>query len=203
MANLDAPRGLRPIRYLSGAPYCGAVSRYRKEASVILGVGDAVVHAGSSSTAGTNNAPVDGVPLVTRAAAASGTITGVVQFVEIDSGSADRFSQAKHMAAADTGYVYVADNPHLLFVIQEDSVGNNLAVTDVGEGVDLAVDDANVNTGYSVMEIDSSTSAAQIGNADQLRVMELDQREDNTLGANADWVVMINEHTYNAAQTMI
>ena len=202
MANLDAPRGFVPVRYLSGAPYNGAVSRYRKEASVILGVGDAVVLTGSSSTAGTNNAPTDGVPLVTRAAAASGTITGVVMWAEIDS-SDDRATHAKHMAAADTGYVYVADNPHLIFRIQEDSDGNSLVRTDVGEGVDIVVGNASTTTGYSIMEIDSSTSAAQIGNADQLRVMELDQREDNEFAANADWLVMINEHTYNAAQTMI
>lgn len=202
MANLDAPRGFVPVRYLSGAPYNGAVSRYRKEASVILGVGDAVVLSGTSSTAGTNNAPTDGVPLVTRAAAASGTITGVVMWCEIDS-SNDRYTHAKHMAAADTGYVYVADNPMLVFRIQEDSVGNELIRTDVGEGVDIVVVNADTNTGYSAMEIDSSTSAAQIGNADQLRLLELDQREDNAIGAQADWLVMINEHTYAGVGTMI
>lgn len=202
MANLDAPIGLVPVRYLSGAPYSGAVSRYRKEASQILGLGDPVVLTGSSSTAGTNNADRTGIPLVTIAAAASGTITGVaVGFIRDD--DKERFSHPKHMAAADTGYVLVADNPMLIFRIQEDSVGNNLVVGDVGEGVDITIGNANTTTGYSICEIDSSTSAAQIGNADQLRVIQLDEREDNDLGANADWLVMINEHTYSAAQTMI
>lgn len=202
MANLDAPRGLNPVRYQSGKAYTGATARYRKEASVILGIGDPVVLTGSSSTAGTNNADRDGIPLVTRAAAASGTITGVVMSMEIDS-SGDRETHNKHMAAADTGYVYVADDPDLIFEIQEDSDGNNLVVGDVGEGVDIAVANANTSTGYSNVEIDSSTSAAQSGNADQLRVMQKVQREDNALGANCKWEVLINEHTYKAAATMI
>jgi hypothetical protein len=203
MANVDRPDGLKPVAYLSGLAYNGATRRYRKEASVILGLGDAVVHAGSSSTAGTNNAPETGVPLVTRAAAASGTITGVVMHIEHDASVTGRAHDTKHMAAADTGFVYVADNTDLVFEIQEDSDSNNLVVGDVGEGVDLAVANADTTTGLSNMEIDSSTSAAQIGNADQLRVMELVQRSDNELGANARWHVLINEHTYKAAATMI
>lgn len=203
MANLNSPFGLRPLRYLSGLPYNGAVTKYRKEASVVLGIGDPVVLAGSASEAGTNNADKDGIPLVTRAAAASGTITGVVMFVEIDSGTKSRADQTLHMAAADTGYVYVADNPDLIFEIQEDSDSNNLVLADVGEGVDIVVVNANTNTGLSNVEIDSSTSAAQIGNADQLRVLRLVEREDNELGANAKWEVLINEHTYKAAATMI
>ena len=133
MANQDRPRGLSPVRYLSGLAYTGAMTRYRKEASVILGLGDPVVHAGSSSTAGTNNAPETGVPIVTRAAAASGTITGVAMFFEHDESTTGRAHDSLHMAAADTGFVYVADEPNLIFEIQEDSDANSLVVTDVGE----------------------------------------------------------------------
>jgi hypothetical protein len=203
MANLDAPRGLKPVRYMSGQPYSGAVTEYRIEAATILGVGDPVVLTGSSSTAGTNGALKTGIPLVDRASAASGTITGVVMWVEKDASSAGRQGDAKHFAAADEGKVFVADEPNLIFVIQEDSDANNLVVGDVGEGVDITITDADTNTGYSKCEIDSSTSAAQTGNADQLRVMRLADRPDNELGANADWEVLINEHTYKAAQTMI
>ena len=203
MANLDAPYGLRPLRFISGAPYNGAVTKYRKEASVILGIGDPVVLTGSSSQAGTNGALKDGIPLVTRASAASGTITGVVMFVDHDAATIGKAHEVLHMAAADTGDVYIADNPDLIFSIQEDSDGNSLVVDDVGEGVDIVVADADTNTSLSNVEIDSSTSAAQIGNADQLRVMRLVEREDNTLAANAEWEVLINEHSYRAAQTMI
>lgn len=203
MANADRPRGLKHVGFLGGVPMNGGVRRYRKEASVILGLGDPVVITGSSSTKGTNNADAGGIALVTRASAASGTITGVAVGFFIDTGSVERGQHTKHMAAADTGYVMVVDHPHALFEIQEDSVGNNLVVGDVGEGVDITIGNANTTTGYSICEIDSSTSAAQIGNADQLRVLELVDRPDNVLGANAKWIVLINEHSYAAAQTMI
>lgn len=202
MANLDNPHGFKLLRRLGGGPP-PSVTRYRKEASVILGLGDPVVHAGTASTAGTNNAPETGIPLVTRAAAASGTITGVAVHFELDTAGLERANQTLHMAAADTGMVYVIDDPLAVFQIQEDSVGNDLAVTDVGEGVDIVIGNANTNTGMSICEIDSSTSAAQIGNADQLRVMALVYSPDNALGANAEWEVMINEHTYAGVGTMI
>ena len=198
MANLDAPRGLKPVRYLSGQAYTGAVNEYRKEASVIIGIGDPVVLTGSASAAGTNNADRDGVPLVTRAAAGSGTITGVVVGVRIDS-SEDRLVHTKHMAAADTGYLLVADDPTLVFEIQEDGDSGTVAVTDVGEGADIVVANADTSTGYSNVELDSSNA----GTGDQLQILRLVQKEANDLGANADWEVRINEHTYNSVGTMI
>lgn len=197
MANLDAPFGFKPVRYSDGRAYTGAVNEYRKEASVIIGIGDAVVITGDSSTVGTNNADRDGVPLVDRAAGASGTISGVVVGFRKDN-DRERFTHAKRMAAADTGYLLVADDPHLIFEIQEDSDGGSLARTDVGRGVDIIVANANANTGLSNMEIDSSTA----GQA-QLRVIRLAQRPNNDVGTNAVWEVMINEHTYNATQTLI
>jgi len=198
MANLDAPFGLRPVRYASGHAYTGAANRYRKEASTIIGIGDPVVRTGTASTAGTNNADTTGVPLVDRAAAGSGTITGVVVAIEkIDSGTGDRATDTKHMAAADTGYLLVADDPNLIFECQEDGA---MAVTAVGEAADLAtVADADTNTGLSKIEIDSSNA----GTGDQLKILRLANRPDNELGANAVWEVMINEHTDKAATTMI
>jgi hypothetical protein len=198
MANQDAPFGFKPVRMLSG-PFTGAVNKYRKEASVILGLGDPVVLTGSASAAGTNNATEDGIPLVTRASAGSGTITGVVAYVDIDSGTAQRSESTKHMAAADTGSVYVYDDPMTVFEIQEDSDTENMVVGDVGEGVDIVVANADTNTGLSNVELNSDNA----GTGDQCQVLRLAQRPDNELGANAVWEVLINEHTYKAAGTMI
>lgn len=204
MANVDNPHGFKVLGHLHGAPTNYRVSMYRKEASVILGLGDAVVLAGSASTAGTNSADATGIATVTRAAGASGTITGVVVGFHHDLGSTSPAYKTHYMAAADTGYVLVCDDPSALFSIQEDSDTVNLAVTDVGEGVDLiTAANANSTTGYSVFEIDSSTSPTGGGSADQLQVIGLLQSPDNALGANARWVVRINEHTYAGVGTMI
>lgn len=189
MANADNAFGLKPVRYSSGRAYTGAARKYYKSASVILGIGDPVVLSGTAEA-------VTGIPEVTRAAAASGTITGVIVGFDV---RPNALSQ-NHMAAADTGYVFVCDDPDVVFEIQEDSVGSNLAVTDVGEFCDLAtVGNASTSTGRSSVELDSSNA----GTGDQLRIMGLAQRDDNAIGANAVWEVMINEHTYKAVSTPI
>lgn len=188
MANVDRPFGFKPVRYLSGKAYTGAVKRYKKEASTIIAVGDPVVLTGSAEA-------VTGIALVDRAAAGAGTITGVVVAIDVNR---DDLSK-KHLAAADSGYVLVADDPELVFEIQEDSDTSNIAITDVGEFCDIVVADANTTLGLSVVELDSSNA----GTGDQVRILGLVQREDNELGANAKWEVVINEHTYKAVSTPI
>ena len=196
MANLDAPFGFKAVRHRSGGQL--AVNRYRKEASVIIGVGDPVVRTGSASQAGTNNADADGIPLVTRASAGSGTITGTVAYVEIDSDE-DRHTHKKHMAAADTGYVYIYDDPNIIFHIQEDGDSSTIAVTDYGEACDIVIANADTDTGYSKAELDSSDA----GTGDQCKLLRLVQRPDNALGAYAIHEVLINEHTDQSVTTMI
>ena len=78
MANADAPFGLKPVRYISGAPYNGAANVYRvTSATSNLMVGDPVYDGGW----GVNS---DGVPIVDIATidettTANGTdIVGVV-----------------------------------------------------------------------------------------------------------------------------
>lgn len=191
MANTSAPFGLTPVRSLNGGPESGAVRRYKKEASVILGPGDPVVLTGSAEA-------VTGIPLVTRAQGTEGTpttITGVV--VAIDPIRTDLTK--KHLAAADTGYVLVCDDPHMLFMIQDDGDSDTPAVTDIGEAADLIVANANTTVGRSQVMIDASN----IGTGDQVQLMEFVQREGNEVGAYAKWIVRINEHTYAAAGTII
>lgn len=185
---VDRPNGLKPVRYSSGKAYTGATRRYYKSASTIIGVGDPVVLTGTADS--------DGVPAVDRAAAGSGTITGIVVGREPDR---DNLSK-KHMAAADTGYLLVADDPDLIFEIQEDGAASQIAATDVGEFCDIVIGDASTTTGLSICELDSSNA----GTGDQLRIVARVQREDNDLGnVGTRWEVQINEHTHKAVQTPI
>ena len=186
MANLDTRGGFIPLDRLNGGNWTGQLRRYKKEASVILAPGDPVVLTGDSTA--------DGVPLIDRAASASGTITGIVNHIDPIRTDLSK----KHMAAADTGFVYVIDDPTVLFELQEDSDGGSLAGTDVGRGADIIVANANTTTGISQVMLDSSTA----GQA-QVQIMGLVQREDNAIGTYARWIVRINEHTYNATATLI
>lgn len=185
--------GLKPVRMFDGSPWNGKMTKYYKSASVILGIGDPVVLAGSAHT--------DGTATIDRAAAGSGTITGV--FMGMDPVLTDLSKRG--MAAADAGYCYVVDDPNVIFQIEEDGDTTPVAATDVGEFADLAtVGNANTTTWISTVQLDSSSAADQ----DQLRIMGLSQIVGNAIMTDTSstkgiWDVMINEHTYKAAQTPV
>lgn len=188
MANSDAPRGFSPVKYRSGVPYSGAARRYYKSATAgIIGVGDPVIKV-------TNSSDPEGGPEIVRATTGA-AITGVV--VQIDPIRSD-LSQ-RHLASADTGYVYVADDPDLLFEVQEVTGGTALAVTNVGQHIDsVAAIDADTTTGRSKYEIDNAAVATD----NTWIIEELVNRSDNVVGEHAKWLVSANLHTErNASAT--
>ncbi len=97
-----------------------------------------------------------------------------------------------YRAASTAMYCLVVDDPQVIFEVQEDSAGAALAVTAVGQGVDLVVGTGNTSTGKSAMELDSSSATT----SGQCKLMRLVNREDNELGDNAKWEVLIAEHQY-------
>lgn len=185
MADNGALHGFKPVRYLSGKAYTGAAKRYKMEAATILAVGDPVVITGTSEA-------VTGIALVDRAAAGSGTITGVVVGIDVQRGDLSK----NHLAAADSGYVMVADDPDLVFEVVADGA---IAVTDVGEFADIIVANADTTTGMSQCAVDASNA----GTGDQVRILGRAQREDNALTGTPTIEVMINEHTLRAVSTPI
>lgn len=188
MANTSAPTGLTPRRYRNGAPWNGVARTYYHPATdaVALFVGDPVIIAGS--------ADADGVPTCTRATAASaGRITGVVVGFQPDT----TVNAAGYGAASTAFYVLVADDPALLFEIQEDSVGGALAATSVGLNADLIAASGSTSTKQSGFMLDSSTA---LGTATlQFRIVELERRADNEIGNYAKWLVAINLPTETGA----
>lgn len=191
MANVNAPFGLTPVRYFSGAPYNGAARLYYVPSSdsTAIYVGDPVSLAGSADT--------QGIPSVAQAAA-GGTLMGVVVGVHPTKGAgADGRDSTIYRAASTERYVWVADDPALLFSCQEDSVGGALAAADVGNNCDLVIGSGSTFTGLSGVQIDSSTKATTTA---QVRIVELQQTPNNAIGANAVWLVRIVEHQ-NATAT--
>ncbi|WP_299477008.1 hypothetical protein [uncultured Paracoccus sp.] len=183
MANADTPFGLRPVRHRNGAPYNGAATRYYVPASdsTALFIGDPVIFAGS--------ADANGVASVTRASAAGGAyMLGPV--VAVEPVTADSLP---YRAASTERYVWVADDPDLVFEIQEDSVGGALAAADIGLNADIVIAAGSTATGRSGVELDTSTKATT--NTLQLRILGLVQRPDNEVGANAKVLVTINLHS--------
>lgn len=189
MANSNAPRGLIPVRYRNGSPYMGAVRTYyvpSTDANAIF-PGDPVIIGGDGDSAGT--------PTATLATAATGRITGVM--VGIRPGGNNTLIPPKYRAASTAEYILVADEPDLLFEVQEDGVGGSLAATSIGLNISLIAAAGNAFTGTSGWMIDSSTAATT--NTLQMRIIGLQQRADNVIGTTAKWLVANNLPTETGA----
>lgn len=187
MANVDRPNGLTPIRHLNGSPWNGALTKCFIPATDSTAVfkGDAVVSAGS--------ADADGVPTVARASAGS-NLRGVVVAFEPVGGDLELL----YRPASTAMYAYVCDDPDVVFMIQEDSVGGALGAANVGNNADLVVGAGDTSSGASNMELDSSDAIANTTAAAQLRILGLHKTPDNEIGTNAKWEVLINEHEFKS-----
>lgn len=182
MANSDAPRGFTPVKYRSGKPYDGIARRYYKGTTAgIIGVGDPVIRI-------TNSSDPEGGPEIARAATGA-AITGVVVAIEPTRTDLEKVG---YLLSADTGYVLVADDPELMFEVQESDDGTPLAITNIGEHIDsVAAIDADTTIGRSKYEIDTSALATD----NTWRIEQLVKRADNEVGVHAKWLVMASLHT--------
>ncbi|WP_386681842.1 hypothetical protein [Loktanella sp. R86503] len=188
MANGNAPRGLAPVRYLSGAPYNGAVNKYYVAAgdSTAIYPGGLVKFAGSADSTG--------IASVTGNVATGDAVVGVMISPAIDNvGPTD----LTYRPGSTAGYILVCDDPDVLFEIQEDSVGGALAATAVGNVADLTGFTAGSTfTGSSSMQLDSSTATATGDGTQDVLIVGAVQRPDNEIGANAKWHVRLNNHAF-------
>lgn len=127
-----------------------------------------------------------------------GGVTGNLVGVAMGFFDGDGVPQSYYPGDSDTTYtVMVADDPTQEFIVQEDSVGGALALTDIGLNTDCVAGTGNDSTGKSAWELDSSKAATT--NTLQLRILRLYDAPDNAVGDHAVWVVRINAHFH--AQT--
>lgn len=185
MPNNNTPWGLKPVRYVSGAPYNGAADVFVHDSgdSTALYIGDAVLQTGASST-------INGTvyPNVVRAATTD-VITGVIVGV-----LPDVATSLPYCAASTTRRLLVATDPNLLYEIQEIGTGTPLTVNDIGLNISLSVAAGNTVTGLSGTVIDNATEAST--NTLALKLIGFVNRVDNAVGAYAKWLVRINRHRY-------
>ncbi len=187
MANLDTPFGFKPVKHLNGSPWNGKVSAYYVPATDATAIfkGDAVKSAGAADATGK-------FPTVAQAAATE-AIRGIVigfgdnpyTMIHPDNPNRD------YRPASTAMYVFVVDDPQVIFEVQEDSVGNSITAAMVGLATDITVGTGSTSTGKSAMELDSSDTATAAG---QCRILRVVDREDNALGDHCKWEVLIAEH---------
>ncbi len=191
MANTNAPRGLVPLKVASShdLELCIIPSGDTK----VYGKFDPVEYAGTSSN--TNGGPTK--PDVVRSAGGSGPIMGVIM------GFCPQLSNTtfdnEHRPASTAMYCLVQpcrDGDR--YLTQSDDDSTLLTEDSVGSNVDLVADiDANTTTGYSKMQIDSST--INTTNTLQLKIVEVSQEPSNEPGVtNQKFVVEVNSRELGA-----
>jgi hypothetical protein len=194
MANTDRPFGCIPVRHLDGSPWNRAVRPYLFDQSNAVYIGDPVKLGGTAGAAGVfvNGINCEGMPNADRAAAGDTLLGVVVSFSPLQSNL-----ETLHKAADATKRIgYVVSAPDVIYEIQEDSVGNNIAVTQVGNNFDMAAWGAPSAGSISAVELDSSDATGTA--TAQFRLLRMVARPDNELGTNAKWEVLINEHVFKS-----
>lgn len=181
MANVDSPFGLKPVRYLSGAPYNGAANVYSTASgdSTAIFLGDPVKLSGTAQT-------INGVTYADVAqAATTNVVLGVVVGVlpETD-------ESLKYRAGATVRRLLVADDPNLVFEIQEVSGGTPLAANDIGLNAAFVVGSGSTTTGLSGVELNNSGEAGT--NTLDLQIVGIVNRADNEVGEHCKWLVRNN-----------
>lgn len=192
MANSNNPFGLKPVRYVSGAPYNGACNPYSTASGdgTALGIGDLVKFAGTSQLIG------DNVYLDVAKAATTDVMVGAVVAVSPAEGSgASGRDSTIYRAASTVRVVWIADDPNLLFEAQEVTGGTPIPIADAGLNVSILYAAPSTVTGMSGSTVDNTTQ--QTTNTLLLRLVAPVNRPDNTAGADAQkWLVRINRHAY-------
>lgn len=183
-ANSNVVRGARPIGTMSGADWNSSLRRvcFLAAEGTATFIGDFVKLDANTNADGT-------VPAVIQAAAGD-ICVGVLVSLEPDLTNEGTLSSANYRRASTLRYGQVAWGADVLYTMQEDSIGGNLAITAAGTNANVIVGAGNTSTGYSGMQIDSST--ANTTNTLHLRLHNVQPQVGNKLGDYADWVVSIN-----------
>ncbi len=198
MANVDAPFGFRPVRYISGAPYNGAVNPYwiKNTQNNTAFIGDPVIVQGTANTAiievpGAGSFLPGTLPEILKTAAGDTTVsTGVIVSFAADPTALEntyRLDSTERVA-------YVCDDPDVIFHCQGDSAAT-IDVGDVSNNADfIKTHSGSTVTGISGMEVDSGTQSADASN--QLIVLRLANIVGNDVTAvHAIWEVMLSNHS--------
>lgn len=196
MANVSRPNGLSPVKHLITGAFNGQGNIYQIAAADTHGfaIGDPVISSGSGDA--------NGVPGITLAAA-TGAIRGVILGLGTMEGGIfnplNLSSTVRPAAAQATDwYAIVADDPNIIFKVQEHANGTALAATEIGLNQVLYLGTNNgFSSGWQLASYSDATPATT--STLQVRLLGLDRSPDNAFGANAKWLVKINVHEFAAA----
>jgi hypothetical protein len=187
MTNVAGPFGLKPLRYRSGAPYNDAATLYYTTQNLFIG--DPVVITTSAMSADYYGNPAGSLRTVTRATpGTTNPITGVVVGF-----FAEQATSPVYNPASTARGVYVADDPNLIYAIQDDGSATPTYLF-AGHNAYLVTGTGSTATGLSGFTLSASTAAASQATW-QLTIIRFRPIVGNTMAAYAQWEVAINAST--------
>lgn len=187
MANVNAANGFRIYGNAFGRGGMNSqTTKYYSSGAGILGVGDPVVRVTGSASSDPN-----GIGALVIRATTGAYVTGHIVGFDPDTAN---LSQVGYAPSGYAGYVYVADDPAQLLVVQEGGSGTALTTQNIGQSVNaIAAVNASATLGTSLYQIDNATvTTASTGT---YIIVQLLQRADNVTGQFAKWVVKVNLST--------
>lgn len=195
MAGVNTPFGLLPVAHKNGNPWNGQLRRYwipSTDGSAYY-IGDAVISLANSDA--------NGFPGVAKATAAQ-TVRGVVCGVEVAN------VEGASLVGSDLGlsvcnipatktrdyYVYVCDDPDVIFEIQGDATATNQVAANANKNFSLTVAaPSNTALPYSATVVNSGSIA--VTQALNFKLLGLSQRRPSVgFGAYAVWLCVANQH---------
>ena len=200
MANANTPRGLSPVGTITGAPYNeqGRLYAIANDGSNTYAIGDVVKVAGSSDTTG--------IPYVTKAATTD-TPVGVIVGIRVADpgvslvGTTLALNTIYLPLNSGLRYVYVVDDPNVIFQVTGDSTG--VAAADVFKNAGLTITANQTSLSQSsplsstVLNASSFLAIASSGSlALPLQIIGLVQASNNAPGAYAQALVKWNKHQF-------
>ena len=197
MANLNAPKGFSPVGNIQGGSWNeqGRMYAIASDASNTYAIGDVVMSAAS--------ADANGVPYVTKWGGATTTSAlplGIIVGIRVADpgvslvGASLSLEKSYIGLSAGTRYVYVVDDPMVIFEAQFDSTAvaatdlhKNAAVTVTANQTSLAV-----SSPFSSTVLTSPATTATL----PIRLLGLVQRSDNAVGAYCKVLCKWNYHEF-------
>lgn len=199
MANQNQVSGLSPVRYRDGSPYNGAVNYYCILAANTnaFWIGDPV------TTIGNAGGDANGIPTVTLASAGA-AVRGVIMAIGTNTPGGpyinpNNLTAIYRPSGAQTMnyYIAVADDPTLLWEIQEAGVGSALTTSSVSRNVNFNTGTRSGTQLLSPTYLDNNT--VNTGATLNLKIQAAIQRADNVpFTQYQKWLVSINNHELSA-----
>lgn len=179
--------GLSPKRYLSGAPYMGAVRQYSVAAGdgVAIFPGDLVTTTGVGTSQTINDVVMQDVVQWATGGIATGVVVGVLP---------DTRDSLPYRAASTLRVLLVADDPNLEFEVATLDSGTALATADIGLNANISVGTGSTTLGLSAMQINTTGPATT--NTFDVKITGFANRPDNAVGTTSRWLVRLNRHRF-------